>query len=150
MTEFSQMLNHPFVETLGWSLIHFLWQGTLLALVAAALLLSLKNASAALRYGVACLAFLLMAAAPAVTAWHLISNTAELANPEAVAEGIDIGDATQELNGSLVTDDSLMGTVPEPAQNAGQIPALGPLNAAPNSGLESASLRSWLTTLVSC
>jgi hypothetical protein len=24
MSGFSQMLNHPFVETLGWSLIHFL------------------------------------------------------------------------------------------------------------------------------
>jgi beta-lactamase regulating signal transducer with metallopeptidase domain len=150
MTEFSQMLNHPFVETLGWSLIHFLWQGILLALVAAAVLLTLKNASAALRYGVACVAFLLMAAAPAVTAWHVVSNNPALANREAGAAEIEIDEATQELNGSLVTDGSLPGTNSEHAANVAPIPAPGSMNAASNSGLESARLRSWLTTLVGC
>lgn len=150
MSDLSQMLNHPFVETLGWSLVHFLWQGILLAAVAAAALLSLKNASAALRYGVACLAFLLMAAAPAVTAWHLTSNTTALANREAIAAEFGIGETTQERNGSLVTDGSLPETISEPASNVGQTPAFSLSRAVSGSDSESATLSSWMTALVTC
>lgn len=150
MTEFFQILNHPFVETLGWSLVHFLWQGILLAVVAAAALLSLKNASAALRYSVACLAFLLMAAAPAVTTWHLISYTAALAEREAVAEESEIGVSTKELNGGLVTNGSLPETIPGPAGNVGQTPVSDLSTAATGSDSESATFSSWMTTLVGC
>lgn len=150
MTEFSQVLNHSFVETLGWSLVHFLWQGTLLAFVAAVALLSLKNASAALRYSVACLSFLMMAAAPAVTAWHLSSNTAALADREVVGAEFEIGETTEELNGSLVMNGSLSETIPEPAGNIGQAPAPSSSTAATGGDSETAILSSWMTTLVGC
>ena len=150
MREFSQILNHPFAETLGWSLVHFLWQGILLAAVAAAALLSLKNASAALRYGVACLAFLLMAAAPAVTAWHLISNTAALTNREAVGAEFEFSVTALELNGSLVTNGSLPETISGPAGNVSQMPTSNLPTAATDSETESATLSSWMATLVGC
>lgn len=148
MTEFSQIVNHPFVETLGWSLVHFLWQGTLLALVAAAVLLSLRNASAALRYGVACLVFLMMAAAPAVTAWHLVSSNPQMTDSATVDATSELGDAAPSLSGSLVTDDPLTGTIPESAQDRGLTPTPNSLTETAGSESEFASHKSWLTVFV--
>jgi uncharacterized protein (TIGR03435 family) len=64
--------RHPLVERLGWALIHFLWQGTLIAclyLVARTLFISPQ--SARIRYTLSCAALAVMIAAPVVT---LISN----------------------------------------------------------------------------
>jgi beta-lactamase regulating signal transducer with metallopeptidase domain len=52
------MINIPHIEQLnleglGWALIHFLWQGALIGLIASALLLALRNRSAESRYFVA-------------------------------------------------------------------------------------------------
>lgn len=46
--------------TLGWTLIHFLWQGALVALLLGALYGSVRNASARTRYALGCGAMLLM------------------------------------------------------------------------------------------
>nr|WP_315481140.1 M56 family metallopeptidase [uncultured Undibacterium sp.] len=51
-------LTSDFVSAIGWALIHFLWQGTLVALVTAGLLLFLRNARAQTRYVIACIALL--------------------------------------------------------------------------------------------
>src|SRR3954451_6775027 len=60
----------PGVELFGWALIHFLWQGTIVALVIGALLFTLRHAHANTRYVVACAGLLVMAACPAATlAW---------------------------------------------------------------------------------
>jgi beta-lactamase regulating signal transducer with metallopeptidase domain len=45
---------------LGWTLLHFLWQGTLIALLLATLYGSLRNAAARTRYALGCAAMLLM------------------------------------------------------------------------------------------
>jgi beta-lactamase regulating signal transducer with metallopeptidase domain len=66
------LLNQPWTERLGWTLLHFLWQGTLVAA-----LYGLGRAwaggriSANGRYLLACASLLAMAAAPAVTYWSL-------------------------------------------------------------------------------
>ncbi len=46
------------IHAAGWALIHFLWQGTLLGLAAAALLWLMRGARPAARYGMACAAML--------------------------------------------------------------------------------------------
>lgn len=48
------------VPALGWTLLHSLWQGALLFLIAAPLLAALRNKSPQLRYSVACVALLLL------------------------------------------------------------------------------------------
>jgi hypothetical protein len=53
---------------IGMALLHFLWQGALLALLLAGLLLLLKNSAAAARYAAACGTLLLMSLCPIVTA----------------------------------------------------------------------------------
>lgn len=55
------------VHSLGWTLLHFLWQGTLLALAVAAGLWALEGRDSRLRYATACLGLLLMVAAPPIT-----------------------------------------------------------------------------------
>jgi hypothetical protein len=51
----------PLAEWLGWALIHFLWQGTLLAAVLASTLNAMRRRSAQARYLVACGCMALMA-----------------------------------------------------------------------------------------
>jgi beta-lactamase regulating signal transducer with metallopeptidase domain len=53
--------------TLGWALVHFVWQGALIALVLAVVLRTLKGAPAQWRYAAACVALLAMAVSVPVT-----------------------------------------------------------------------------------
>src|SRR5262245_35377766 len=55
------------IEVLGWALIHFTWQGTLVALSLGAALRMLRGASTNARYAAACVALLLMSSLPLFT-----------------------------------------------------------------------------------
>jgi len=57
----------PLVQTAGWTLVHFVWQGVLVAIVTGVILEFLAFRSARARYLVACLGLLAMLAAPALT-----------------------------------------------------------------------------------
>jgi uncharacterized protein (TIGR03435 family) len=62
----------PWVERLGITLLHFLWQGVLIAAVYAAVRRGIaRSASANIRYMLACVALVAMAAAPVLT-WNLL------------------------------------------------------------------------------
>lgn len=66
------LLNQPWTERLGWTLLHFLWQGLLLAaLYALARAFAGHRVLARGRYAIACASLLAMTAAPAVTYWWL-------------------------------------------------------------------------------
>jgi beta-lactamase regulating signal transducer with metallopeptidase domain len=61
-------LNQPWAERLAWTLLHFLWQGALLAgLYASARATLARRLDARARYGMACTALLAMTLAPAGT-----------------------------------------------------------------------------------
>jgi len=65
MSMTASWIDPSLVEALGWALVHFLWEGALIAL---ALSVSLRFfQSARVRYGMACLAMLAMVAAFGVT-----------------------------------------------------------------------------------
>ncbi len=77
----------------GWTLIHFVWQGGLLAVATAVGLRLCRRRSSATRYAVACLGLMAMLAAPAVTAavlWEPASVTppAETGRPAVSGEAI--------------------------------------------------------------
>ncbi len=59
--------DHPLVRALGWALLHFVWQGALLAGLAALAMHLLRGRSPQARYAVGCAALLLMVAAPVAT-----------------------------------------------------------------------------------
>jgi ankyrin repeat protein/beta-lactamase regulating signal transducer with metallopeptidase domain len=71
------LFSEPWVERLGWVLIHFLWQGAGIALLLAVALRLLTRASSHLRYVAIGSALLLCAVMPVVT-WILLSPQAEL------------------------------------------------------------------------
>src|SRR4030095_13620530 len=55
------------IEVLGWTLIHFTWQGALVALSLAGVLRMLRGSSTNSRYAATCLALLLMSSLPLFT-----------------------------------------------------------------------------------
>jgi TonB family protein len=68
-----QLSGHPLVHALGWTLLHFCWQGAAVALVLWCVLGLLGGRSSQARYGAACLALGLMVALPAGTFAHVAS-----------------------------------------------------------------------------
>jgi Zn-dependent protease with chaperone function len=68
MTAIEPLLQTPAARALAWALLHFLWQGTLVALIAAAALGALRRSAADVRYIVASVGLTLMLTLPAVTA----------------------------------------------------------------------------------
>lgn len=88
MNSIVDWLQLPAIQRLGWTLLHFLWQGTIIAWVAAMVLALLRNRSAAARYVAACGAMLLLGAAPAVTFFLVQAEPAALmATAPAAAKG---------------------------------------------------------------
>ena len=59
---------NAWMYTIGWALIHFVWQGGLIALATAAALASCRRRSSETRYAIACAGLVVMLAAPAITA----------------------------------------------------------------------------------
>jgi len=60
--------SQPWVERLGWTLVHFLWQGVAIAgLYAITRGLFARSSKAQVRYGLACAALAAMVAAPVAT-----------------------------------------------------------------------------------
>jgi beta-lactamase regulating signal transducer with metallopeptidase domain len=66
-----------FVETLGWVLLHFAWQGAVAAFLLWMALLVTPSGRASLRYALGCMALLLMATAPLATAMRLTASHVE-------------------------------------------------------------------------
>ncbi|MBW3656295.1 MAG: hypothetical protein KY444_09310, partial [Gemmatimonadetes bacterium] len=107
MTEMlSELLRQPLFQALGWSLVHFLWQGTLLVVVVRALLLMLGRASASARYSLACAGLLAMAVIPIATGVAMYprveavapsAQAAQRAGGEAPAIEIGAAPVRQEL-----------------------------------------------------
>ncbi|KKL79879.1 hypothetical protein LCGC14_2010360, partial [marine sediment metagenome] len=67
MTGIERILSQPWSQRLGWSLLHFLWQGLVIAALLSVAMTALRRRSANLRYALACMALLVMVAAPIVT-----------------------------------------------------------------------------------
>ena len=80
MNAMQMLASQPWVERLGWTLVHFLWQGlTIAALYAAARRGITRKSSPNTRYLLACAALASMMAAPLVT-WNLMRPSG--ASPE--------------------------------------------------------------------
>ena len=63
-----------FVETLGWVLLHFAWQGTIAAFLLWMALLLTPTGRASLRYAIGCATLLVMMTAPLATALRLTAS----------------------------------------------------------------------------
>ncbi|AKC87964.1 M56 family metallopeptidase [Pseudoxanthomonas suwonensis] len=80
------------VPILGRALLHFLWQGALIGLLAALALQLLRDARPQLRYAVACLALLACVLAPmAYVAWASMDAPAAMASASKAAAATEAG-----------------------------------------------------------
>ena len=81
------LFHQPLIIALGWTLLDFLWQGALIALLFGAADLLLRGASAGVRYGTACVAMLLMLATGIATfIWLSFGSTPSTAAPPGTLE----------------------------------------------------------------
>ncbi len=67
MMDATSLLSQPLIESVGWALLHFLWQGTVLAILLAVSLRFMRRCSANAKYVVSFAALVLMAASIPVT-----------------------------------------------------------------------------------
>ncbi len=67
MTSLTELLSTSVAQTLGWTLLHFLWQGAAVALVLTALLWLTKGSSPNVRYLSSCAGLALMVLLPILT-----------------------------------------------------------------------------------
>ena len=78
MTTVTTLVELPLFQALGWSLLHFIWQGLLVAILLLAARFLLRDCGARPRYHLACAAMLLMLILPLSTAW-LLSTSSQVA-----------------------------------------------------------------------
>ncbi|HKS40375.1 MAG TPA: M56 family metallopeptidase [Blastocatellia bacterium] len=67
MNSLEMLLAKPIFQALGWALVHFIWQGAIVAILYAGVAVMLRKRAANVRYSVACAAMLLMLALPIAT-----------------------------------------------------------------------------------
>jgi beta-lactamase regulating signal transducer with metallopeptidase domain len=85
MTLFAGLTRSTVVLQLGWTLLHFLWQGAAIGLALSIALLTLRRRSAQARYVAGCTALLVMASCPLLTlACVRIQSAAEAAHFTAI------------------------------------------------------------------
>jgi beta-lactamase regulating signal transducer with metallopeptidase domain len=63
----SIFLSHEMIQTLGWALLHFLWQGALIGLCLKLVIVAMQRSSAQARYVAGCFGMLALALAPILT-----------------------------------------------------------------------------------
>jgi len=78
MNVLKDILSAPQAGQLGWTLLHFVWQGALVAALLAVALRVLRKRSAGLRYLVATVALLILAVAPVATLLLVDRSVAEV------------------------------------------------------------------------
>ncbi|MCK4850512.1 MAG: tetratricopeptide repeat protein, partial [Phycisphaerae bacterium] len=88
------LLSSSLAQRIGWALIHFLWQGTLVALLLAAVMQFLRHRSPQVRWFLACTAFGLMAVLPVVTAYTVSVDIPNVAEIEPLTEATTLPDST--------------------------------------------------------
>ena len=85
MFELSLDTLYPLVQALGWALVHFCWQGALIAAIYAAGSLLLRESAPTMRYLFGLVNMTAMGLAPILTIWVLYPSSATTAEPGAVA-----------------------------------------------------------------
>ena len=63
MNSLESLIRQPLILALGWALLHFLWQGVLIAMLLGGVNLLLHRAGAGARYAASCAAMLAMLSA---------------------------------------------------------------------------------------
>jgi beta-lactamase regulating signal transducer with metallopeptidase domain len=131
------VLQQPVVQAVGWTLVHFVWQGALVSALAAVLLALLRRSAADVRYVVATIALSVMVTLPMVTAVQVWRGSS--------SPWLSSGGSTPSSSGRTP-----LGASPKAgSSSSGQIPVLRDPGAstARAAGISSASWRSSLDVI---
>lgn len=74
MNPIALAIDSPLMRALGWTLVHFLWQGVCVGMAYAVVRFSLRSRSPAARYHLAMLTLAVLAMMPIVTLVHLLNS----------------------------------------------------------------------------
>lgn len=88
MSAIETLLRQPAAQAVGWALLHFVWQGTLIAALTAVALAALRTTAADVRYVVSTIALSLMLTMPMMTAtqsWRAPGTAPDLSRGTAAA-----------------------------------------------------------------
>ena len=135
MDGLSALQGNPWVLDLGWTLLHFLWQGAAWTVAAIVGLRVLAGRSAAVRYRMALLLFFLMAVSPCATLVWLHSANAVNRAP-AVATTTDIRndttarDSFADTGAVIETSAVVVAVTPSEAGEASHHPAPQPATSS--------------------
>src|SRR5258708_26645480 len=99
MTPLTTLLSPNVMHNLGWTLLHFLWQGTAIAALTAVLMTACRHAST--RYALAVAALVLMLAAPLATFFLLPRSLA----PATEKSSPVLGTSIKSASGSIAKTD---------------------------------------------
>ena len=75
MNALELFLSQPMVLRLGWTLVHFIWQATLIAVIVAIVLKCVKKQASTLRYAIASLSLVMVVVASVITFTQVIVLT---------------------------------------------------------------------------
>jgi beta-lactamase regulating signal transducer with metallopeptidase domain len=107
----------PWIDIAGWTLLHFVWQGTAIGLVAAIGLRLLRTAAPNVRYALASTALVTMLIMPVATAVRLASSAPGVSNPPLLMSAIS--PAPARSSGASLPEDAA-------AKSAIRVPAARP------------------------
>src|SRR6187549_2713964 len=98
---------NPWTHVIGWTLIHFFWQGAILAVAAEGALRSCRNRSANTRYAIACVALAAMLTAPIVSARVLMTPGQVIAPEVGLSDATPASEVASTAVRSWTIDDAL-------------------------------------------
>src|SRR5688572_4439559 len=117
MNAMNDMLQQPVPQAIGWALLQFIWQGTLIAALTAALLTALRRSAADVRYVVATIGLALMLTMPMVTTVQSMRSAPPPAAAAAMTPG-EPGQSRANVTPALRGADDLAVATPAPAAPA--------------------------------
>ncbi len=121
MTAIDHLLRDPASQAIGWALLHFLWQGTLVGVLTAIALAVLRKGAADVRYVVATIGLSLMITLPTVTAVQFW-RSATPASPAGLIEEARAPVRTATVVPSILSRNRTIGeTVPSGSRTADSI-----------------------------
>lgn len=112
MSSLDTLLSTPLAYHLGWTLVHFLWQGTLVGALYACLRYVLQDSTPESRYWLSLGTLALLAALPVITFIHLLANPLVVPGIAGVAHTVHSLDVAPSVSPFAVLREILHPIVP--------------------------------------
>ena len=109
MTAIETILQQSAAQAVGWTLLHFIWQGALVGVLTAIALAMLRRSASDVRYVVAAIGLSLMVTLPAVTVVQVWRSTTGRA-PSSVPDQTSSASGTEALSGVSRTVTTVAGS----------------------------------------